>query len=85
MMPLYQLEIFPMVGVVFMILVALYLFGPGGPLHSPSTRGEARGGSPRGHDRGSGAESPLDILMRRYAAGEISREQYEQMRKDLSG
>ncbi len=27
--------------------------------------------------------SPLDILKRRYASGEIAREQYEQMRKDL--
>lgn len=27
--------------------------------------------------------SPLDILKGRYAAGEITREQYAQMRKDL--
>jgi putative membrane protein len=27
--------------------------------------------------------SPLDVLKRRYASGEITREQYEQMRKDL--
>jgi putative membrane protein len=27
--------------------------------------------------------SPVDILKRRYASGEITREQYEQMRKDL--
>ena len=34
-------------------------------------------GSPRSHT------APLDTLKRRYAAGEITREQYEQMRKDL--
>ena len=28
-------------------------------------------------------ESALDILKRRYAGGEISREEYEQMKKDL--
>jgi putative membrane protein len=28
-------------------------------------------------------DTPLDTLRRRYAAGEITREQYEQMRKDL--
>ena len=27
--------------------------------------------------------APLDVLKRRYAAGEITREQYELMRKDL--
>jgi putative membrane protein len=27
--------------------------------------------------------SPLDVLKRRYAAGDLTREQYEQMRKDL--
>ena len=28
--------------------------------------------------------SPLDILKRRYAQGEITRDQYDQMRKDLA-
>lgn len=32
---------------------------------------------------GDGRNTPLDILKRRYASGEITREQYEQMRKDL--
>ena len=35
------------------------------------------GGAPLSHS------TPLDTLKRRYAAGEITREQYEQMRKDL--
>ncbi|MPZ50573.1 MAG: SHOCT domain-containing protein [Dehalococcoidia bacterium] len=30
-----------------------------------------------------GGETPLDIAKRRYAQGEISREQYEQIRHDL--
>ena len=29
------------------------------------------------------AEAPIDIARRRYARGEISREQFEQLRKDL--
>lgn len=38
------------------------------------------------HSRGSGPvlhETPLDILKRRYAQGEISRQQFEEMKKDL--
>jgi putative membrane protein len=31
------------------------------------------------------AESPLDILKRRYAKGEITKEEYERMKKDLEG
>jgi len=30
-------------------------------------------------------ESPLDILKRRYAKGEITREEFEKMKKDLEG
>lgn len=30
-------------------------------------------------------ETPLELLKARYARGEISREEYEQMRRDLEG
>lgn len=30
-------------------------------------------------------QTPLEILQARYARGEISREEYEQMRRDLEG
>jgi putative membrane protein len=33
--------------------------------------------------RGASLESPRDILKRRYAAGEIDREEYQQKLKDL--
>jgi putative membrane protein len=33
----------------------------------------------------SGEETPLQILKRRYAKGEISREEYERMKRDLEG
>ena len=35
-----------------------------------------------GHS-GHGGENAKDILARRYASGEISREDYQQMKKDL--
>ena len=39
----------------------------------------ALGGQRKGYWRAS----PIDILKRRYAGGELSREQYEQMRQDI--
>ncbi|GEM_PF-308339 len=33
--------------------------------------------------QGSHAETALDVLKRRYAAGEVTREQYEQLRREL--
>ena len=35
--------------------------------------------------RAQNGETPLEILKARYARGEISREEYEQMRRDLEG
>ena len=40
-----------------------------------------RGGT---SDRGDGRRTPLEIARERYAKGEISREEFEQIRKDLS-
>ena len=34
--------------------------------------------------RGLTRESPLDILNRRYASGEINREEYERMKREIS-
>jgi putative membrane protein len=35
-------------------------------------------------NQASGTQSPRDVLQMRYARGEITREQYQQMLKDLS-
>ena len=45
-------------------------------------------GGTQGAQRGqgtvtSGGESPRDVAKRRYASGEIDREQYDQLMKDL--
>lgn len=62
--------IFPLIFIVVM-LVFLFRWGDW-----PMGGGRGRGR----HDRG---ESAREILDRRYARGEISREEYQQMKKDL--
>ncbi len=60
--------------IVILVVVLIYALGvrPGQhpPLPSSGSHGE---------------ETPLDTLKKRYARGEISREDFEQMKKDLSG
>jgi len=33
--------------------------------------------------RGSRSETPMDVLKQRYAAGEISRDEFEEIKRDL--
>jgi len=39
----------------------------------------------RYNQRGEGRETAREILDRRYASGDIAKEQYEQMKRDIEG
>jgi putative membrane protein len=45
-------------------------------------RGQSVQSAPR---PAAGSDDPLEILRRRYAKGEITREEYQSMREDLTG
>lgn len=74
--------VFPMVMPIFMLLVFLILlylvFGRGG--FRPPWRDDSDRGYPLGRD----LESPMEILRKRYAKGEITREEFEQIKKDIA-
>jgi putative membrane protein len=68
---------FPMAMPIIMIIVALvvvyFLFGRSG-YRPPWDR----------YPSGRETETPLDILKKRYARGEFKKEEFDQMKKDLS-
>lgn len=74
MWPHGPLEWFPLMWIfplLFLVVMLLFLFrGPGRPMSG--------GRGMRGKE-----ESAKEILDRRYARGEIGREEYQQMKRDL--
>ncbi|MBI1800218.1 MAG: SHOCT domain-containing protein [Chloroflexi bacterium] len=69
---------FPLMGGIGMLLFWLFIIGGAVWL----AQSVARGAGPAGMSAPA-SESPLDILKRRYARGEITKEQYEEMRRAL--
>ena len=67
----------PVILVILLLIVLYILFGRGAS--RPSWRGDSDKGSTHGREM----ESAMEILKKRYAGGEISKEEYEQIKKDL--
>ncbi len=70
--------IFPLIGLVVFLFIIYFVFtrgfGGSGPFGGWGDQG---GGN-------SGRQSPMDVLKMRYAKGEIIREEFERMKKDIS-
>ncbi len=79
--------IFPMIMMAIMLIVVWRIFGQGGfrPPWSqdPNRQERIQGTPPPQSSGGGGSETPLEILKRRFAMGEITKEEFEQMKSDL--
>ena len=60
--------VFPPLILFLLILVPLFLWQKGFPFNPPE----------------DDSETPLEILNKRYAKGEITKDQFEQIKKDIS-
>jgi putative membrane protein len=63
--------VMPIMMLIIMLVVVFLIFSRGG--FRPPWQNQDRPNS----------ESPMDILKKRYAKGEITKEEFEQMKKDI--
>lgn len=78
--------IFPIVFMAFMMIMMMRGGGPMGVMgggHRHGADGESGGPGRSSPDGGGAKETPLEVAQRRYASGEIRREEYQRIRDDL--
>ncbi len=68
--------IFPISGMIMMVVVIYLVFGRGNQRSPWCGLGRYNGTS-------ENPESALDIVKKRYARGEITRDEFEQIKKDI--
>ncbi len=68
--------IFPLIMIVVMLVIVYLIFGRGG------FRGPCWHSDERNRHR-EDSETPLEILKRRYAKGEVTKDEFERMKKDI--
>ncbi|MCL4542543.1 MAG: SHOCT domain-containing protein [Deltaproteobacteria bacterium] len=79
--------IFPIIGIIVILLIVFMIFGRGGFMGGCGGNGHDRHyhDDNRHYTKDSRSESAMDILNKRYAKGEITKEEFERMKKDISG
>ncbi len=71
--------IFPIIGFLVMITFMFMMFRRGGPMMGPGRDSDR----PDSEREPRESETALDILKKRYARGDISKDEYEEMKRDL--
>ena len=79
--------IFPIIGIIVMLFIVFMIFGRGGFMGGCGGNGHGRHyhDDDRHYMKDSRSESAMDILNKRYAKGEITKEEFERMKKDIAG